>query len=124
MLTSPEVEKVVQFILLHNGFKGTQDELRFLIDKHNTYDTLAVYWDKEEVAAYARYNIIGNILHVIHTLIRPSDRKKNLFKDMVLRDFHKYPNTRFIRYERELKTRKEIRTFDIFKFLKKERYVP
>lgn len=124
MLNSSQIDKVIYFILLYGKYGGTEDQLRYLINKHNEYETLEVIWMGEDVAAYSRHNIIHETVVVIDAIVRPEFRHKQFLKAMLLNGLRKFPNVRFMRYQRGWKSRKEDRTFNIKKFLNiKENHV-
>jgi hypothetical protein len=123
VLTDVQIATVVDFITTHEKFKGTIDELNFLIRKHNEYETLETIWNGEELIAYTRYNICGTTVAVIDAIVKPEYRRKQLLKMMLLNGLKRFPQVRFIRYQRQWKKRNDDRIFPIISFLNvKEQY--
>lgn len=117
MLSLWEIDKIVEFTLQQNKFDGTKEQLHAIISKHNAFNTIESVWKSGEVIAVCRYNIDSNVCVVIDATVRDTYRFKRLLKLMLLTGLKKYPQTRFLKYRRGFKTRKDERQFEIARFL-------
>jgi hypothetical protein len=123
MLSDVQIVKVVNFLFANGHFKGTTEQLYEIISKHNEYNTLEVVWKNEEVLAVCRYNIDHTTVAVIDATVRKYHKGSRLLKLMLLMGLNKFPNTRYIKYMRGWKVRREERVFPVDRFLNlKEKY--
>lgn len=117
MLSNSEIDDVVYLIVNHGKYKCTLDELKEIIKQHSQYDTLETIRMGRELVAYTRYNIVGNTVIVIDSVVKKDYRNKHLLKLMLSNGLIKFPTTRYMKYQRCWKRRSHDRTFKISRFL-------
>jgi hypothetical protein len=96
------------------------NELREKILKHLEYGTLTTLYDDKGLYAVARYNLEDNgIAFIIDVGIRKDKRYSFALKELVRESWLRYPNYKYLKFERGLKD-KRVRLIPISRFLKEK----
>jgi len=116
-MTDTELDKIVYFLLLYGHQVSDEDALRYIVTKHEEFKTHEIIWKDGEVIGYTRYNVDGSVGTIIDAVVRPDYRFKRILQLMLLKGMKKFPEGRYIKYEREFKDKKGWREFAMSKFL-------
>ena len=92
---------VVNFIIEESYHTERQrEELNEVIEKHFQYGTIFALQDMLGVVAMVRWNIDGDIAHVLDFVVRKDSRRKNLIKKMLLKGLIRHHGIKHLSWER------------------------
>ena len=109
---------IAQF--LHDNGLALQydiETLRSVIQQHLLYNTLVTLYDEKGLYAVTRFNIVDKVCIVIDSAVREDKRNPQVLKDMIKEGLLRYPNTKYLKFERVLKN-KPMHLVRISKFIK------
>lgn len=116
MLTDFQVRAIVKFLKESGKTQGNEGLVEAIL-KHDEYGTHEIIWKDKEIIAYCKYNVEGDTCVVFDAAVKENFRFKSLLKLMLINGLKKFPYITKLRYERELKKRKDLREFSVIKFL-------
>lgn len=102
--TKHPVEAVFDFVKPY--FPAVDDkEMLDVITKHWLYGTMDVVERNGKIIAVCRWNMseTGKVCEVLDLFISPGEHGVRIMKHLIARNWHRYPNTRFIKFARERK---------------------
>jgi hypothetical protein len=85
--------------------------------KHMDYGTIVLYWDKNELIGVCNFDVKDDTAHVLHCVVHPDYRNKDVLKRMTLKALLTWPFLRYISFSRSLKG-KPRRTIEIVRLIK------
>jgi hypothetical protein len=109
---------IAQF--LHDNGLALQTDietLRSVIQKHLEYNTIVTLYDDKGLYAVTVFNIIDKVCIVINSAVRKDRRNPQVLKDMIKEGLIRYPDTKYLKFERVLKN-KPMHLVKISKFIK------
>ena len=101
---------IAEFVIDNMPYlKEKQDELIKAIEKHIEYKTCFITHDENGIVSFSCWNVDGDVAHVLITCIKPTHRIKSFLKYLISSSVKMYPDLKFIRWEREVKTNKKFK---------------
>jgi len=107
---------VADFVRKYGYFEIPYSDLLKFIEKHEEYKTLEVI-KTDKIVAVARWNIDGDTAKDIDVIVHPDYRNKRLLKLLLLRGLRRFPETKYLIYQREFKSRSNERRINVMKML-------
>ncbi len=113
------VDEIFEFVKPY--FKEFSDEeIRDVIIKHWMYGTLDAVYKDEKIIACVRWNVSesGKVLDVLDLFISPLEHGERIMKSLIARNWHRYPEAKFIRFARTRKyPGRRSRIYSIYRIL-------
>lgn len=114
------LDEIVDFIIKHIGYYD-RDKIKEYIQKHIQYGTFDYAVDeKKNIIGCVRFNVTdGDIFDVFDFSIDKEWRRKGIGKDMILRALKKFPDVRYIRFQRFIRGDERYKIMEIDKIIKR-----
>lgn len=115
-----ELSAAVDFVSSY--FTETSRELiEDLLWKHWLFGTMDIAYHKNEIVSVVRWNIAesSNVFDILDIIIKPGHNGFLLMKHLIARNWHRFPQVRYVRFSRGVKyPDRKPRTYKISRILK------
>lgn len=114
------IDKLVRFTEKNFPiYEGKSEEIRKIILTHIRYGTFDYLEENGKIIFVLRYNIEGDTAFVLDLAISKKHRRNIRFiKRIIARNWMRFPNVRYIKFERFKYPDKERKIYDLLKIMK------
>lgn len=105
-MSRSDIDEITDFIYNNTPITIGKDTIARYIKLHLQYKTCAILWDDRGIKALARWNINGDTVHILDTIIREDCRNGGVIKELLkcgMCFYPMYPQVKFVKWERERK---------------------
>lgn len=102
-MSPSDIQEIFDFVKQNYRAFYKESELKKAIKGHINFGTYVVLRDDKGIAAVCRWNIAGNVAHVLDLILRKDVKGRGLIKYVTALGWKKFPYLKWITFERGVK---------------------